>query len=214
MAFDINISFILVKLVSSFLILLVYIKISGVSSLAPSNASDAIGNMVIGAMVGETIMNDSVSNLESIVIVVFWAGLILLVRYLKSHSNLISLVLDGRRIQLMKKGTILPRNFSKAQIALGDFQITLHQQGINNLHEIDDIWFEPNGRLTVEKKGEKDYAIPIVLGGLIQNENLAVIKKDEQWFEEELKSKGYKTIDDIFYAEWVDGRIWFYPYIR
>ena len=155
MIFDINFSFILVKLLSAFIILLVYIKISGISSLAPSNASDAIGNMVIGAMVGETIMNDSVSNLESITIVVFWAALILFVRYIKSHSNIVSLVLDGRRIQLMKKGTILSGNFSRAKIALSDFQITLHQQGINNLHELEDIWLEPNGRLTVEKKAKK-----------------------------------------------------------
>ena len=176
MIFDIDFSFILVKLLSAFIILLVYIKISGISSLAPSNASDAIGNMVIGAMVGETIMNDSVSNLESIVIVVFWAALILFVRYMKSHSNIISRVLDGRRVQLMKQGVILPGNFSRSQIGLSDFQITLHQQGINNLHEIEDIWLEPNGRLTVEKKGEKDYAIPIILSGLVQKDNLAVIK--------------------------------------
>ena len=214
MIFDIDFSFILVKLLSAFIILLVYIKISGISSLAPSNASDAIGNMVIGAMVGETIMNDSVSNLESIVIVVFWAALILFVRYMKSHSNIISRVLDGRRVQLMKQGVILSGNFSRSQIGLSDFQITLHQQGINNLHEIEDIWLEPNGRLTVEKKGEKDYAIPIILSGLVQKDNLAVIKKDEQWLEEQLQINGYKDVDDVFYAEWVDDKIWFYPYIK
>ena len=82
------------------------------------------------------------------------------------------------------------------------------------MHEIEDIWLEPNGRLTVEKKGEKDYAIPIILSGLVQKDNLAVIKKDEQWLEEQLQINGYKDVDDVFYAEWVDDKIWFYPYIK
>lgn len=212
MIFDINFSFILTKLLSAFLILLVYIKISGVSSLSPSNTSDAIGNMVIGAMVGETIMNDNVSNLESIIIVVSWATLLLLVRYLKSHSSTISFALDGRRIQLMKRGLILSGNFTKARIPISDFQIMLHQHGINNFHEIEDAWLEPNGHLTIEKNGEKDYSIPLIFDGTLQKDNLTVISKNEKWLEEELAKSGYRSMDEVFYAEWSEEKIWFFPY--
>ena len=42
------------------------------------------------------------------------------------------------------------------------------------------------------------------MSGLVQKDNLAVIKKDEKWLEEELEKNGYSDMDDIFYAEWVD----------
>lgn len=212
MIFDLNFPFIFTKLLSAFIILLFYIKISGISSQTSTNTSDVIGNMVIGAMVGGTILNDSVSNLESIVIVVCWAGLLIFVRYLKSKNTVISVMLDGSRIQLMKRGKILSGNFSKARLSMDSFQIMMHQHGVNNIQEVEDVWLEPNGQFTIEKKGLKDYSIPLVLEGVLQKDNLFVIDKNEEWFQVELEKSGYQKLENVFYAEWSDNKIWFYPY--
>lgn len=212
MVFDINFFFIFSKLVSAFIILLVYVRLSGSSSLAPASTADVIGNMVIGAMVGGTVLNDSVSDLESIIIVSCWASLLFLVRFLKSRSTILARLLEGGRVQLIKGGVILSGNFIKAQISMDLLQIMLHQNGVNNIHEVEDVWLEANGQLTIEKKGEKDYSVPLVLEGILQKDHLAVIGQDEEWFQSEILKNGFSNVDQIFYAEWSDKKVWFYPY--
>ena len=45
------------KLVAAFLIMMIYIHLSGKGSLAPISTIDQVGNVVLGAIIGGTIYN-------------------------------------------------------------------------------------------------------------------------------------------------------------
>lgn len=203
---------ILIKLLTTFVILLIYVKLAGRSKVGLPGNVDVIGNMVIGAMVGSTVLDDSISLLETVAVVFTWAILLLLMRYLRERSDLFTRFLDGSSVQLIKDGVLLSDHFYSARLTLEDFEMILHQQGINGIYEVKNAFLEPNGRLAVEKKGGEKQAISLILKGVIQKDNLLLLGKDKDWLFLELKANGYEEEAAVFFAEWVKEKLWIYPY--
>lgn len=203
---------VLIKLLTTFAILLIYVKLSGRSKVGLPGNVDVIGNMVIGAMVGSTVLDDSISLLETVAVVVTWALLLLLMRHLRDRSDLFTRFLDGSAVQLVKDGVLLSGRFSDARLTLEDFEMILHQQGVNGMYEVKNAFLEPSGRLAVEKKDGEKQAISLILKGVIQMDNLKLLEKDKNWLLGELKAQGYEDEDEIFFAEWVKEKLWVYPY--
>ncbi|WP_392565392.1 DUF421 domain-containing protein [Utexia brackfieldae] len=201
---------IMIKMAAAFFILLIYINLSGKGALAPISALDQVGNVVLGAIIGGPLYNPSISLYLLVCTASAWAGLLLLVRYLTFKRSLVKNVVDGRSIQLMKNGQVLSQNFAQAKLAVRDFIMLLHQRGYHHLDELDNVWFEYNGQMTVVKKGDIAMAIILIEGGSIDNENLTILAKTEAWLMAEIQQQGF-AFEEVFLAEWHDERLWIYP---
>lgn len=202
---------VIVKMAAAFLILLVYINLSGKGSLAPISALDQVGNVVLGAIIGGPLYNPDISVFILIGVAGSWAGLLLLVRYLAFKLGYIKNVVDGRSIRLIENGKVLAGNFRQAKISVRDFIMLLHQRGYPNLEELDNVWFEYNGQMTVVKKGDTSMAIVLVESGNMDTDNMKLMGFTEEWLMDEIARQHYK-LEDIFVAEWHDDTLWIYPY--
>lgn len=202
---------IMIKMAAAFLILLVYINLSGKGSLAPISALDQVGNVVLGAIIGGPLYNPSISLLLLVSTASAWAGLLLLVRFLSFKRSIVKNVVDGRSIQLMKNGEVLSENFGQAKLSVRDFIMLLHQRGYPNLNELQNVWFEYNGQMTVVKKGDTAMAIVVIEGGSIDNQNLDILGLTQEWLENEITAQGHK-LEEVFLAEWHEDKLWIYPY--
>ncbi|MCX8743854.1 DUF421 domain-containing protein [Snodgrassella sp. B3882] len=108
-------------MLAAFCILLLYINLSGKGSLAPISAIDQVGNVVLGAIIGGPLYNPSISFLLLMIATTFWAGLLLLVRYLTFQRTFAKDFVDGRSIRLRQNGILLTQNFRKARLSIRDF---------------------------------------------------------------------------------------------
>lgn len=201
-----------VKLVSALIILLVYVQISGKGRLAPMSALDDVGNMVIGALVGGTLLNTNVTLFQAAIAVGIWSSLLLGIRYFKSQSIKARDAIDGKATRLMKDGELLIDNFKKAKITLRDFMTLVHQQGITSINELKDVWYELNGQLTIVKKGEDKISVLLVDEGKINDNQLERIDQTQEWLKEELAKQGYNDISQLFCVELYERKLWIYPY--
>lgn len=201
---------IILKMLVAFCILLVYINLSGKGSLAPISAIDQVGNVVLGAIIGGPLYNPSISFLLLVIAATFWAGLLLLVRYLTFQRTFAKDFVDGTSIRLMQNGILLTQNFRKARLSIRDFIMLLHQRGYTSLEILSDVWFEYNGQMTVVKKGEPAMAIVVIENSVVNADNLKILGYDEAWLESELARLGQK-LDDVFLAEVHDQKLWVYP---
>lgn len=200
------------KFILTLAILLIYVKLSGKSQIAPMSQLDQVGSMVIGALVGGTLLSPSVSMWESAAVVILWSSLLILIRFIKSKNSTIRDSIDGKPIQLIKDGKLLSNNFIKSNLSVRDFETLVNIQGICSFNQLQQVWYELNGSLTVIKKGEQDVAKLLIESGVINKDNLKELKKTENWLTKEIKEQGYKEIEEIFCAEWFDDKIWIYPY--
>ncbi|MCX8581482.1 MULTISPECIES: DUF421 domain-containing protein [unclassified Gilliamella] len=200
------------KFLIALIILLIYVKLSGKSQIAPMSQLDQVGSMVIGALVGGTLLNANVSAWEAAGAVAIWAGLLILVRFIKSKNSKLRDAIDGEPIQLIKNGNLISENFKKANLPVRDFETLINIQGICAFSELKQVWYELNGSLTIIKKGDKDIAVLVIENGAISQDNLEQLHKSETWLKNEIKKQGYKDIDEVFCAEWFDGKLLVYPY--
>lgn len=200
------------KFLIALIILLIYVKLSGKSQIAPMSQLDQVGSMVIGALVGGTLLNANVSAWEAAGAVAIWAGLLILVRFIKSKNSKLRDAIDGEPIQLVKNGNLISENFKKANLPVRDFETLINIQGICAFSELKQVWYELNGSLTIIKKGDKDIAVLLIENGAISQDNLEQLHKSETWLKNEIKKEGYKDIDEVFCAEWFDGKLLVYPY--
>lgn len=201
------------KLVAAFLIMMIYIHLSGKGSLAPISTIDQVGNVVLGAIIGGTIYNPEVGIIRLITIASLWAALLLLVRYFSNRHRKMKDVVDGKSIPLMRLGKLMNDNFTKAGLSVRDFIMLLHQRGYTCLNELNDVWYEYNGQLTVVRKGEEPMATVVIENGEIVSDNLERLDFSEKWLEDQLK-KQKTELPDVFCAEWHTGKLWIYPVNR
>ncbi|MBP2026068.1 DUF421 domain-containing protein [Peptoniphilus stercorisuis] len=202
--------FMTIKLISAFIIILIYIKISGRKQLAPISPSDQISNMVIGGLMGNTIVSRDVSVFESTIIVLIWAFLQILIRHLKYRSGTITELLDGKRYMLMKDGVLLPEEFKKAKLSIMDFENNIHSQDVKSISEIRNAWFDPSGNITIDLKEERSQSNVLVFNGNIHKDTLNQLNIKEEDLKNILSLHNYKNIEELLCVEYYKKNIYVY----
>lgn len=198
------------KLISGLIVVLVYIRIAGKGSLAPVSALDQVGNMVLGAIIGGTLYSESIGIFTMVCVSSVWAGLLLFVRYVTFKVSHVKNAVDGRSIPLLRGGILLSDNFGQARISLRDFIMMLHQRGVNNIDELQNIWFDSNGQITMQKKGEEAMSYMVIDNGNFVRDTMEQLGFEEEWLDKEIQKEGYIR-EDVFLAEWHHNKVWIYP---
>lgn len=202
----------LIKLVVTVPLLLVYVRVSGKSQLAPATTFDQIGNMVVGAIGGTTLLNHNISVLDCVVFMSIWILILVFIRFLRANNAWLKTLIDGKRTLLMEDGVFLSENFKKLSLPITSIETVLHSSDINGFNEIRNMWLEPNGEITFDKKGDTRMSVLLVEDGLIDEVGLETLGHDHDWLENELKDQGCSDISEVFLAEYLEGKLWVYKH--
>ena len=195
------------KLLLGFLALILVINLTGKGNLAPASASDQVQNYVLGGIVGGVIYNPDITIPEFMLILVIWFMLVLSLRWLKKHNNLVKRWVDGKPVLLVSKGQIDVKAMKQVGLSAHDLSFKLRMQGIYTIKDVKQAILEQDGQIIVTLLGEKNPKYPLITDGVIQQTTLEMIDKDENWLLDELKSQGIEDVSKIFLAEYNDGQI-------
>lgn len=117
---------------------------------------------------------------------------------------------DGKERIIIRKGKILAEEMKKEKYNMSDLYTQLREKNVRSIEEVEYAILETNGNLSVftfEEDKDKIFPLPLMISGVIQKDNLALIGKTEKWLFAELKQmeiEDYKKINGISY---VDGKI-------
>ena len=88
----------------------------------------------------------------------------------------------------------------KQRYGFEDLLLSLRENGIKNIKEVDYAILETNGILSVFKKSkDKTYPLPLVIDGNIEYETLQNINKSKKWLYNRL-SEYDVSLKDVLYA--------------
>ena len=195
------------KLLLGFLALILVINLTGKGNLAPASASDQVQNYVLGGIVGGVIYNPDITIPEFMLILVIWFMLVLSLRWLKKHNNLVKRWVDGEPVVLISKGQIDVQAMKQVGLSAHDLSFKLRMQGIYTIKDVKQAILEQDGQIIITSFGETNPKYPLITDGVIQQTTLEMIDKDEDWLLAELKSHGIEDVSKIFLAEYNDGKI-------
>lgn len=184
-------------------IIIVY-RIMGKKEVGQLGIVDLIVSILIAELAAISIEDDKSSVFVSIVPIIILVVIQVLFNYISLKSDKFRRLIDGNPTMIIKTGKIKFKEMSRLRYSLDDLITQLREQGVKSIEEVDYAILENDGKLSVFKKC-KDYPMPIILDGIINQDVLKEIGKSDKWVDEMLKNKNIK-LENIFYAFYTQNK--------
>lgn len=185
-----------------FLVVMAY-RIMGKREIGQLGIIDLIVSILIAELVAMSIENIEKSIYLTIIPIAILVVLEIVLAYLGIKSKTVRNILSGKPSLLISRGHINYHEMVKQRYSLDDLLVSLRQQEIRSIDEVEYAILEPNGKLSIFKykpfKIKSNYPMPLILDGSLQEKTLKYIKKNKLWLSEELDKKKIR-IEDVFYA--------------
>lgn len=192
-----------------FLVVIAY-KIMGKREVGELGVFDFIISMLISQLIAICIENykDPIwfVIVPTLILVLFQ----IIFSFLSLKSNKFRDILDGKESVIISNGKLNFSEMKKQKYNLNDLLLQLRDKGIRTIEEVDYAILETNGKLSVfQKKDDNNnvFPLPLVLDGVIEENNLKFINKTRKWLNNELNKKKI-NLDNIFYAFYKDDDIY------
>ena len=105
--------------------------------------------------------------------------------------------IEGEPSVIINRGKV---NFKEMLRQRYNLLTQLREKSIKSIEEVDYAILETSGKLsTFIKDKDRNYPLPVILDGKLQEETLIQINKDREWLDQVLEEHHTK-IEDIFYA--------------
>ena len=184
-------------------------NISGKTQLSQLTPIDFIGNFVLGGIMGGVIYTDAIPLYQYVFVFLIGVFFISFLNYISKKFNFFRAVAIGNPIPIIKKGRFIMENITEKKNKIDILNITsrLHAQGIHSFQEVNYAQIEPDGQITVVCDGAKMPSIIIMKDGVIRTSELEQIERDENWLNEEMKKQHIDNPEDVFLAEFWDGKV-------
>ena len=192
-----------------FLVVIAY-KIMGKREVGELGVFDFIISMLISQLIAICIENykDPIWFLivPTLILVLFQ----IVFSFLSLKSNKFRDILDGKESVIISNGKLNFSEMKKQKYNLNDLLLQLRDKGIRTIEEVDYAILETIGKFSVFQKLDDNnnvFTLPLVLDGVIEENNLKFINKTRKWLNNELSKKKI-NLDNIFYAFYKDDEIY------
>ena len=164
-------------------------------------------NFLLSAILSDFILNRNIDLPEFIVVIVIYGVLINVLNRFAFYTDIGHRIFIGDPQVIIQNGQINVDKMEKLKISPRDLAVAMRSHHIHSLREVEMAQIEPNGELTIVKKGDKKYSVIVIDNGDIDENALQKINRSEKWLRRELRKKRIKNIDDIFVAQWNNGKL-------
>jgi uncharacterized membrane protein YcaP (DUF421 family) len=181
----------------SILDLVVYIMIAEMASMAIENTEDPLVNTLLP--IG--------------IFVIIQIALAMLSLKSKKFRDIV----DGKPTIIINNGKIDEKAMRSQRYNFDDLLLQLREKDVGNIADVEYAILEPSGTLSIFQKGQGNQdgpeengslALPLIVDGEIQEDNLYLIDKSRAWLLQELKEKGYKETKEISFCSYQNGEFY------
>ncbi len=185
-----------------FFVLLCF-RLMGKREIGQLGVIDLIVSILIAELIAISIENIKDSIFLTIIPIALLVILEIGLAYISIKSRTIRTFFDGKPSLIICNGKINYHEMIKQRYSMDNLLLSLRQNEIKDIDEVEYAFLEPNGKLSIFKynflKTPSPYPMPLILDGSVQKKALKYIKKNMTWLEYVLNSKGLE-IKDIFYC--------------
>lgn len=135
--------------------LIAILRIIGNRTLTQLNAFDFIVNVALGSTLATVMLNKSVALADGLLALAMLVVLQLLISYLSSKVKPFNKMIKSEPRLLFFRGQFVDQMLGKLNISREELFQVVRSQGISDLHRVDAIVLESNGKFSVIKKLEE-----------------------------------------------------------
>ncbi|WP_421380122.1 DUF421 domain-containing protein [Bacillus salacetis] len=132
--------------------------------------------------------------------------------FLSLKSKKFREIVDGKPIVLISHGKIDEKAMKRQRYNFDDLLLQLREKDVSNVADVEFAILEPSGTLSVVKKednkGEGSLTLPLILDGIIQQQHLEMIGKNEFWLRKRLREKNFQNLEKISFCSFQNGQFY------
>jgi len=182
---------------------LICFRLMGKREIGQLGVIDLIVSILIAELIAIAIENVKDSIFLTIVPIILLVLLEIFLAWISIKSRKFKTYIDGKPSLIICNGKVNYNEMVKQRYSMDNLLLSLRQNSIKNIDEVEYAFLEPNGKLSIFKynlfKIPSSYPMPLILDGNIQKKALKQINKNISWLEEKLSSKNLE-LQDIFYC--------------
>lgn len=186
-----------------YLFVILCYRIMGKREIGELDVIDLIVSILIAELIAISIENHTESIFLTIIPISLLVGLEILLAFSSIKSKKFRTLLDGKPSYIIINGKINYHEMVKQRYSLDNLLLSLRNNGIKDISEVEYAFLETNGELSIFKynlfKTNSSFPLPIILDGSIDYKVLKEINKNEAWLKNELAKNNIK-LENIFYC--------------
>ena len=192
-----------------FFILVAY-RIMGKREVGQLGIIDLIISILIAELAAMSIENHKESIFLTIVPISILVIIEVVLAFISVKSKKLKITLEGKPVLLICNGKINYKELIRQRYTMDDLLVSLRQQSIKSIDEVEYAILESNGKLSIFKynffRTKSNFPMPLILDGKIQTKTLEYLHKDINWINKELFENNL-TSENIFYAFYKKNKI-------
>lgn len=216
MEFDLNeLLIVIVRAYISLITLFLITKMLGKKQVSQLSLFDYVIGISIGNFAAEITINFDSSLIYGIVSVLIFGTFAYTISILTMKSIKLRRFFIGVPTVLIDKGQILEKGLKKVKFDINDLLEECRGNGYFDLNEIDYAIMEVNGKVSIMpkqpykpitlkdmnlKESNQSLCANVIIDSNIMENNLKNMNKNIEWLEQQLKIKGYESLDNILLA--------------
>jgi uncharacterized membrane protein YcaP (DUF421 family) len=213
----ISLTEIIYKTTLTFFALFLLTRLLGKKQLSHLTFFNYVTGITIGSIAANIISNLDKPYLPDLIGMVWWYILTALLGYIGLKFGSLRSLIDGQPTIVIKKGSIVKKALKKSELNMDDLSMMLREQNVFSILEVDYAILEPDGKLSVLKKPQKQQAVKedlklpaseliylpseIIVDGKVVKKNLKELGLDENWFKDQLMLQNINSEKEVLYAE-------------
>jgi uncharacterized membrane protein YcaP (DUF421 family) len=144
----------MLRAIVTFLLALLIIRIAGIRSFGSKSAFDIVLSITVGAVMSRCITGHY-SYLACAGAATILALMHRLFAIFSFRNSFLSYLIKGKPHVLLSKNKINWTNMKRHHLSMDDLIQALHKKGFLNLDEIEEAFFETNGKISLIPKAKK-----------------------------------------------------------
>jgi uncharacterized membrane protein YcaP (DUF421 family) len=197
-----------------YVLILIIFRLMGKREIGELSVLDLVVFIMIGELAVIAIENTKDSILHTIFPMLSLMVIQIALAFISLKSKRFRDFVDGNPTIIIQRGKIDEHAMRKQRYNFDDLMMQLREKDIRSISDVEFAILESSGKLSVIQKekdqnGQKkcgDITIPLIIDGVIHEENLKRIQKTNLWLRQELKKMGYQEIKKISFCSFENGK--------
>lgn len=189
------------------LILLIF-RIMGKREIGELSVLDLVVYIMIAEIAAMAIENPKSPMINTLIPISLMVIVQISLAIISLKSKKFRDLVDGKPTVIINNGKIDEKAMKAQRYNFDDLLLQLREKDVGNIADVEFAILEPSGKLSVFQKNADDeqgggaLALPLIIDGAIQEENLKLIKKSPKWLESEMDAKGHEDISEISFCSY------------
>ncbi len=198
----------------SIIVLFLMSKLIGNKQMSNLSLFDYINGITIGSIAAEMATGDFSDFWDCFIAIIVYSLTVILLSFLSQKSIMLRRFFTGKAIVIYDRGKFYKKNFSVAKIDMNEFLTILRNKGYFCLDDVETVFLEQNGDMSILPKETKRPVTPddlkirvhqtrpetvIIMDGKILEDNLKNTGNNSDWLKKQLNLQ-HKHFDKIYFA--------------